>query len=101
MDGVYSLQKVGFCVQKRDSVSNFRLLSAHRLNCMLFSLLPLGANGEQEDEEAFLESITNPSGGMLPQLALKVRLQSSPVWSHPLMLKPGQHQAGLLCFTFC
>lgn len=63
-----------------------------------------GVGGEQEDEEAFLEGITNPAGPSLPQLAVKIKLPSSNTWSHALLIKPGQHQAGhvhtlaLTCF---
>ena len=56
---------------------------------------PTGAVGDQEDEEAFLEGITNTAGMQLPQLAVKVKLQSSPAWSPAVLLKPGHHQAGL------
>lgn len=58
--------------------------------------LPTGVLGDQEDEEAFLDGITNAAGTQLPQLAVKVRLQSTPAWSPAVLLKPGQHQAGLL-----
>ncbi len=54
----------------------------------------VGLAGEQEDEEAFLEGITNPSGPPLPQLALKVKLHTADHWSPALLIKPGQHQAG-------
>lgn len=52
--------------------------------------------GDQEDEEAFLEGVTNTAGTQLPQMAVKVRFQSSPVWSTAVLLKAGQHQAGLM-----
>ena len=58
-------------------------------------LRPTGAVGDQEDEEAFLEGITNAAAVQLPQLAVKVRFQSSPAWSPPVLLKPGHHQAGV------
>ena len=51
--------------------------------------------GEQEDEEAFLEGITNPSGPSPPQLALKVKLLTAHAWSPALLIRPGQHTAGL------
>ena len=54
----------------------------------------MGLAGEQEDEEAFLEGITSPSGPPLPQLALKVKLHTADSWSPALLVKPGQHQAG-------
>jgi len=54
----------------------------------------VGLAGEQEDEEAFLEGMTSPSGPPLPQLALKVKLHTADHWSPALIIKPGQHQAG-------
>ncbi len=62
-------------------------------DCFLFSV-GVGLAGEQEDEEAFLEGITSPSGPPLPQLALKVKLHTADHWSPALLIKPGQHQAG-------
>ncbi|DBA79124.1 TPA: Protein argonaute-3, variant 2 [Trebouxia sp. C0004] len=70
------------------------------LDCSPRSMHPgMGLVGEQEDEEAFLESITSPSGPPLPQLALKVKLHSADHWSSALLIKPGQHQAGNLVMT--
>ena len=50
---------------------------------------------EQEDEEAFLEGITNPSGLPSPHLALKVKLLTARAWSPAILIRPGQHTAGL------
>lgn len=58
-----------------------------------------GAVGYQEDEEAFLEGVTNTAGTQPLQLAVKVRFQSSPAWSPAVLLKAGQHQAGLMSQT--
>lgn len=55
----------------------------------------VGAVGDQEDEEAFLEGITNAPALHLPHLAVKIRSQTDPTWSPAVLLKPGKHQAGL------
>ena len=53
-----------------------------------------GHGNEQEDEEAFLESITNPAASQLPGLACKVKMANSDIWSSAVLIKPGQSESG-------
>ncbi len=81
--------------QKLDTSIEIERDSAYILFKHRFLLsVGVGPAGEQEDEEAFLEGITSPSGPLLPQLALKVKLHTADHWSPALLIKPGQHQAG-------
>ena len=50
---------------------------------------------EQEDEEAFLEAVTNPAAASPSnQLGIKVKLANDEVWADIVLLQPGQQSAG-------
>ena len=53
------------------------------------------AADEQEDEEAFLEAVTNPAAASpSDQLGIKVKLADDEVWSDIVLLQPGQQSVG-------
>ena len=105
MSGLCALIFLAGCVSSRSTyligldTSVWRPVMRPKATLILFKrrfLLSVGMGlaGEQEDEEAFLEGVTSPSGPPLPQLALKVKLHTADSWSPALLVKPGQHQAG-------
>ena len=54
---------------------------------------------DQEDEEVFLEAMTNPAiASTHHQMGIQVKSSSQADWSPVLPLQAGKQQAGRLCF---